>query len=134
VPRTRVAADAGLSTARFDSSVEAAVYFCCLEALQNAGKHANAAAITVRLSCHSGCLWFSVMDDGHGFEPATARVGSGLRNMTDRLAALGGTLVVDAAVGRGTTVTGRLPLVGEGTAAAILALPELHTGKPKARV
>jgi signal transduction histidine kinase len=103
--------------------VEAAVYFCCLEALQNAAKHASGAAVTVRLSCDVDGLCFSVSDAGRGFDRATATAGSGLHNMADRLAALGGTLVVDAAVGRGTTVTGRVPLMAVGAAPAALALP-----------
>jgi signal transduction histidine kinase len=54
---------------------------------------------------------FSVADDGRGFDPATTPLGSGLQNMTDRLEALGGTLEVVSTPGRGTSVTGRIPIL-----------------------
>ena len=99
-----------LETARFDPQVEAALYFCCLEALQNAAKHAPGARAAFRLACEDGWLVFSVRDGGPGFDAARASRGTGLQSMADRMAALGGTLVVDAAPGRGTTIAGRVPL------------------------
>jgi signal transduction histidine kinase len=94
---------------RYLQEVEAAVYFCCLEALQNVAKYAHASAATVALSAEDSRLTFSVSDDGDGFDPATSRPGAGLQNMTDRLEALGGKLDVTSVPGRGTTITGSLP-------------------------
>ena len=86
------------------------MYFCCLEALQNVAKHTSGAIATVRLSKTAGWLDFSVNDNGHGFDMARVSGGTGLQNMTDRLAVLGGSLTVDSATGQGTTVKGRLPV------------------------
>jgi signal transduction histidine kinase len=93
---------------RYADEIEAAAYFCCLEALQNVAKHARAAQIVVTLSGHSGRLSFTVDDNGVGFEPSTAS-GSGLQNMADRAAALGGHIRITSAPGRGSTVAGWLP-------------------------
>lgn len=95
---------------RYGPEVEAAGYFTCLEALQNAAKHARASRVVVRLEEAGVDLCFSVSDDGTGFDPDTARPGVGLQNMADRLAALEGSLQVRSAPGRGTTVTGRIPV------------------------
>jgi signal transduction histidine kinase len=95
---------------RYPQDTEAAVYFCTLEALQNIAKHAGASRATVSLSCSGGSLGLTITDDGAGFDTATARHGSGLQGMADRLAALGGTLRVSSQPGRGTTLTGALPV------------------------
>jgi signal transduction histidine kinase len=98
---------------RYPSELEAAVYFCCLEALQNAAKHAGeGAAAIVMLRESGGGLVFEVADDGHGFEAAGTEGSAGLQNMADRIGALGGSLRIDAAPGQGTTVTGTVPLGG----------------------
>jgi signal transduction histidine kinase len=94
---------------RYPQDVEAAVYFCVLEALQNVSKYAEAPAARVTLGHDGQRLTFTVADDGRGFDPAAAPAGSGVQGMADRLAALGGTLDVSSAPGRGTRVTGRLP-------------------------
>lgn len=94
---------------RYPQETEAAVYFCCLEALQNIAKYAEATHVTIQLSGDGGELTFSVTDDGRGFDLASTTLGAGLQNMSDRLAALGGDLLVDPEPGRGTTITGRLP-------------------------
>jgi signal transduction histidine kinase len=88
--------------------VEGAVYFCCLEALQNVVKSAEASAVDLHISTENSMLTFRVEDDGKGFDPATVTRGSGLQNMRDRLEALGGSLEVRSAPGQGTTVTGTL--------------------------
>jgi signal transduction histidine kinase len=89
---------------------ESTVFFCCAEALQNATKHAGPGrSVTVRLSHSDGWLQFSVQDGGVGFDPGQVARGRGLDNMTDRLAAVGGSLVIDSTAGQGTRVSGRLP-------------------------
>jgi len=85
------------------------VYFCCLEALQNAAKHSEASRVAVRLWREPGRLAFSVADDGRGFDPAQTSMGTGVQGMADRIAALGGTLELRSSPGVGTTVTGRIP-------------------------
>jgi len=89
--------------------VETATYFCCLEALQNVAKHApDAGRVAVALAFSADRLEFAVSDDGPGFDgPAD---GSGLQNMRDRMAAIGGTLRIETAPGAGTTVSGGVPL------------------------
>jgi signal transduction histidine kinase len=93
---------------RYPQEVEAAVYFCVLEALQNVAKYARTDRASVHLHEVDGDLTFAVEDDGIGFEPATAR-GSGLRNMRDRIEALRGELEIRSSAGTGTTVAGRVP-------------------------
>src|SRR5206468_12007709 len=93
---------------RYPQEVEAAVYFCCLEALQNVAKYAEARQALVRLQGSDGEIRFEVEDDGRGFDPATTPRGSGMVNMSDRLAAIGGSLEVRSAPGSGTTLAGRL--------------------------
>jgi signal transduction histidine kinase len=97
---------------RYPQDVEATVYFCALEALQNVAKYAEASRADVRLSCAAGSLQFTITDDGTGFDTVAARHGTGLQGMADRLAALGGTLHLRSQPGHGTTVSGRLPVPG----------------------
>jgi signal transduction histidine kinase len=94
---------------RLSQDVEAAVYFSCLEALQNVAKYAKASRATISLATRGGSLVFTVADDGRGFDPTFAERGSGLQGMTDRIEAIGGTLEIDSTPGRGTTVSGRVP-------------------------
>jgi len=102
----------GDEVGRFPQDVEAAVYFCCLEALQNAAKHAGEGArVTVTIGREDGKLAFSVADDGAGFDPAgPAGSGHGFVNMSDRVGAIGGTLTVDSSPGRGTRISGLIPV------------------------
>jgi signal transduction histidine kinase len=95
---------------RFPQDTEAAVYFCCLEALQNTAKYAHATQARICLQTANGTLCFTVSDDGSGYDARHTSTGSGLRNMADRLAALGGRLEVQSAPGQGTTITGHLPI------------------------
>jgi signal transduction histidine kinase len=94
---------------RYPEDLEAAVYFCCQEAMQNAAKHAHASRITIELGDQEGAVTFSVSDDGQGFDPSTARKGAGMQNMADRIAAAAGSLDVDSRPGAGTVVRGRVP-------------------------
>ena len=95
---------------RYPQDAEAAVYFCCLEALQNVAKYAGATRAVVRLWAPDGSLAFTVSDDGAGFDPSARRHGTGMQGMADRLSALGGELRVESAPGAGTTITGRIPV------------------------
>lgn len=97
---------------RYGNDIEAAVYFCTLEALQNAGKHAGAdASATVMVTDSGEALTFEITDDGAGFDMSTgAGGGHGFVNMADRLGAFGGRVNVTSAVGHGTTVVGFIPL------------------------
>jgi signal transduction histidine kinase len=95
---------------RYPQELEAAVYFCTLEALQNAAKYASATRVVVRLAEREGRLTFDVIDDGAGFDPGLNGHGSGLQGMADRLEALGGRLDIRSGVGQGTTVGGALPI------------------------
>ena len=96
---------------RYSSEVEAAVYFCCLEALQNAAKHAPESSVQLKLWEESGGLLFSVSDDGPGFDVDTAVRGHGFINMSDRLGAIGGSVRWESEPGRGSQVRGSVPLV-----------------------
>ncbi len=91
---------------RYDHAVEAATYFCCLEAMQNADRHSSGTLITVLASDDGDGLVFSVTDDGTGFDPAPAGTAHGLTGMRDRIRAAGGELVVTSAPGGGTRVEG----------------------------
>lgn len=97
---------------RYSPETEAAAYFCCMEALQNAGKHAGEGAeATVRVWQEGDRLCFEVSDSGAGFDMnGAAGKGAGFVNMSDRVGAVGGTLRVDSAPGHGTTVGGRVPI------------------------
>jgi signal transduction histidine kinase len=94
---------------RYPPEMEAAVYFCCLEALQNAVKHARATTMVISVGESGGELRFSAVDNGQGIDVARARSGSGIQNMMDRMAALNGSLDLGTARGGGTAVSGRLP-------------------------
>jgi len=93
---------------RYAPEVEAAVYFSCLEALQNVVKYAEASSATVILAQSNGHLTFEVVDDGRGFDPAAERTGTGLQGIADRLGALHGEVTIRSEPGAGTRVRGRI--------------------------
>jgi signal transduction histidine kinase len=95
---------------RYPPEIESAVYYCCLEAIQNATKHGGRGVlVSVALAEENGRLTFRVVDDGPGFSLGEVR-GSGLQSMEDRLGALGGRLTIATAPRRGTTISGEVPL------------------------
>jgi signal transduction histidine kinase len=100
-----VVADVG----RYDARVEAAAYFACLEALQNAAKHSGATSVRVSLQGGPGSLVLTVEDDGRGFDPSAPTTGAGLANLRDRVESVGGTLSTASAHGGGTRVEAVLP-------------------------
>jgi signal transduction histidine kinase len=101
---------------RVSPELEAGIYFCCLEALQNCAKHAPASEVTVRIAEREpGWLTFQVIDSGPGFDVARTSQGSGLQHMSDRVAALGGSLEIHSREGNGTTIHGRVPVPREAT-------------------
>jgi signal transduction histidine kinase len=104
-----VRADPTLRGLRFAQEIEGAGYFTVAEALANASKHAAASTIDVTLAHHAGGIDITVHDDGTGFDPASA-VGDGLVNLTERVAALGGRLRIEARPGAGTTLSAHLRL------------------------
>lgn len=95
---------------RYPTELEAAVYFCCMEAIQNAAKHAPGAEVVVSVTEDEGVVHFSVIDDGPGFDVAAATAGHGYVNMSDRVGAIGGTVEWTSAPGRGARIVGTIPV------------------------
>lgn len=96
---------------RQPAQLELAIYYSCLEAVRNASKHAGAGAtINIKLHEDADCLRFEVADDGPGFDPSAVNAGMGLQNLRDRLGAVGGRLTIESMRGRGTVVSGSVPL------------------------
>jgi signal transduction histidine kinase len=95
---------------RYPEEVETAAYFCCLEAIQNAGKYAGeGASVAVEVRGDDAGLCFELVDNGVGFDLGTTTLGNGFMNMRDRLGALGGRLDVESTPGAGTTVRAIIP-------------------------
>ena len=110
-PRPAELAASGIG--RYPEEIETAIYFCCVEALQNAATHAAGSAVRVRLSGSAAEISFAVQDNGPGFDPDDVPARSGLQHMSDRLAALDGSLHIDSRPGCGTTVAGRVPVTAQ---------------------
>ena len=89
-------------------AVEAAAYYVIAEALANVIKYARASVVEVRVSCDETSARVEVADDGIGGADATH--GSGLRGLSDRVAALEGTLTVDSPPEQGTRIVAEIPL------------------------
>lgn len=99
------------TTERLPAALEAALYFCCMEAVQNAAKHSGASSVSVRFATDEGRWRLTIVDDGAGFDPGHVReaeAGVGLANLRDRLDAVGGTLTVESPLGVGTTITAQV--------------------------
>jgi signal transduction histidine kinase len=119
----RVEVEPGLSGRRFEREAEAALYFVALEAMANAQKHAPSAPVTVsvRMESQGRAIVLEVHDSGPGFDPAAPRAGTGLQNMTDRIAAAGGALRVESRRDAGTWIRAQIPVVA---APVVLHMPE----------
>lgn len=106
---------AGDGVGRYPTEIEVNVYYCCREALQNALKYAGAAAdVSIRLHDAGSELDFEIQDNGSGFDTA-GQDGTGLHNMKDRIAVVGGRVDVTSAPGKGTRVSGAVPLANQPT-------------------
>jgi signal transduction histidine kinase len=106
--RSVVPVELSVASARLTEEVEAAVYFLCSEALANVAKYASASSVAISVAVSDGVVHVEIADDGvGGADPAQ---GSGLRGLTDRLEALGGTLTIGSSPGNGTRLFGELPL------------------------
>jgi signal transduction histidine kinase len=107
-------AHAGLQAAgigRQRPDIEEAIYFTCLEAFQNAAKHAGPhTTVTIHLHERAGRLCFQISDTGPGFDPCRRHPRGGLANMRDRIGALDGELSIASTPTRGTTIAGSVPL------------------------
>jgi signal transduction histidine kinase len=111
--RPRAIEVTGRRIGRYPPEIESAVYYCCLEAVQNATKHAGPSAhIVARLSAAPGELRLEVRDDGPGFDLTAVNGGVGLHNMEDRLGAVHGRLEIVTSPGDGTVVFGTVPIDG----------------------
>jgi signal transduction histidine kinase len=106
LPATVLAAGVG----RYSREIETTAYFCCLEALQNAAKHAHGASAAVIDLSDDGTLRLEVRDDGAGFDPEDTPQGAGFVNMRDRLSAVAGELVAVSSPGKGTRIIVTIPL------------------------
>jgi signal transduction histidine kinase len=95
---------------RYPIELEAAVYFCTLEALQNAAKYAHASTIMISFHEREGVLEFRVADDGVGFDAASEPGGTGIQGIRDRIAVFGGDARIESTPGAGTVLTGRVPV------------------------
>ncbi len=108
VARAPVPVELVVAAGRFPAPVEAAAYFVCSEALANIGKYAEASHARIEVAEREAVLRVTVSDDGRG--GASLDAGSGLRGLTDRVEALGGSLGVESPPGAGTSLSAVLPL------------------------
>jgi len=92
---------------RFPVAVETTAYYVVAEALANAAKHSHAGSVEVTIEEEAGRLRVAVADDGIG--GAAPAGDSGLVGLRDRVAAVGGTIVVKSPIGKGTVLSAELP-------------------------
>jgi signal transduction histidine kinase len=105
-----VTAALDLAESPLPPEIEAAVYFCFAEALQNVTKYAQARRVTLSLQVSADGVDLSVTDDGRGFDPTATDRGGGLAALQDRLAGFGGAVDVSSIPGRGTTMRATIPI------------------------
>ena len=95
---------------RASAAIEAALYFCAREAIQNATKHAGPrASVTATLAPRRGAIDLTISDDGVGISPGAASTGIGIRGMHDRVEAVGGRLEIFSGPGLGTCIRASIP-------------------------
>jgi len=105
----------GVGTQQLPSLVQTTIYRILQEGLTNVARHAQARKVEVILKLDGGVLSLLIRDDGVGFDPAATRgeaSGLGLHGMGERVALLGGSLEIDSAPGKGTTVRASVPVTG----------------------
>jgi signal transduction histidine kinase len=105
--RMSIPVEMDISVARLPRAVEASAYFIVAEALTNVAKHSHADRATVRAHLETGTLQVEVRDDGVG---GARPGGSGLVGLSDRLAALDGTLRVQSPADGGTLISASIPV------------------------
>jgi signal transduction histidine kinase len=111
------------NVSRYPAHIERGLYFCCLEALQNAVKHAGpGAAVRIRLIGEPNRVLFSVDDSGVGFDPSRAQNGLGLLHLADRVDVLGGVVTIDSHPGLGTRIHGEIPVAAPHASVAVAAI------------
>jgi signal transduction histidine kinase len=111
---------------RYAPHIERGIYFCCLEALQNAVKHAGpGATVRIRLIGQPNRISFAVEDSGVGFDASRASAGVGLLHLADRVDVLGGNLTIDSYPGLGTRIHGEIPVAAAHGEVAVTAI-EAH--------
>ena len=107
--RVDVTCGDGVRDGSLSDSVEGAAYFFVCEALANTLKHGDAKRAAVTLRLESGVLHIDVTDDGRGFDPSGLVGAGGLGGLSDRLAALGGSLDIESRPGAGTRLSASVP-------------------------
>jgi signal transduction histidine kinase len=122
-----VAVHSPATVGRLPQEVEAAAYFCVMEALQNVFRHSGATRAGVRLRPHDGRLDIDVTDDGCGFLPTQRRTGSGLTNISDRVEALRGRLALHSTPGAGTRVAMEFPVTALPATGAPPSVASTHS-------
>ena len=105
--RSPIPVEVSVADGRCSDVCEATAYFVVSEALANIARHSGARQADISISRSAGDLVVEVGDDGAG--GASLDGGSGLRGLADRVAAVGGSLVVDSPAGAGTRVSARIP-------------------------
>lgn len=101
---------------RFEPAIETTIFRAAQEGLTNVVRHAGATAVSLVLERRRGSIGMILEDDGQGFDVAAATVEAartgrvGLLGMRERVALLGGTLLIESSPGSGTTLFARLPV------------------------
>jgi signal transduction histidine kinase len=119
---------------RASEEVEAALYFCAAEAVQNAVKHAAASRVSVHLSRNGDLLELTVSDDGAGFDDVVGTSTRGLGNMRDRIDAVGGSWELRTSPGNGVEVLVSVPATGPVTGSVTASATEPATQAVASRV
>jgi signal transduction histidine kinase len=136
-PAVAIDVDLGVDVA-IAPPIAATIYYCCLEAINNARRHAQPDTIALRISGSDGRLRFTVTDDGIGYDASAHQQvfsGRGLRNVRARLSSVGGHLDIHSQPGRGTTVDAAVPLTPAPIGPADDAAPDVGSplGPPDCR-